>query len=131
MNVSFDNRIGVTILVSLTIAVASYNLIPLEEATSRYRSRRLEDQKIDRVVSDIISKVEITGARAAKKLRNDLKLISLAGFIASSFPIPNEAVATCSIVFATANFRFIRPVYLHSGNVMLLKQSLMKLGWNT
>ena len=67
----------------------------------------VSSKKIDRVCSDIINKVGMKGTRAIKKLQNDVKLISLAGFIAGSSQISNEAVSTLSVVFATANSRFV------------------------
>ena len=70
----------------------------------------VSNDKMERITDLIIDSVGVKPARVAKKLRNDIQLISLAGFIAGSSQIPSEAVASCSVVFATANFRFIRAV---------------------
>eukprot|EP01036_Dinobryon_divergens_P030782 gene30782-40081_t len=71
---------------------------------------KVSNDKMERISDLIIDSVGIKSARASKKLRNDIQLISLAGFIAGSSQISSEAVATCSVVFATANFRFISAV---------------------
>ena len=71
---------------------------------------KVSNDKIKRISDLIIDSVGIKSARVPKKLRNDIQLISLAGFIAGSSQISSEAVATCSVVFATANIRFFSAV---------------------